>query len=107
MLFDVDSDPFELTDLAPTQPDLVASMSATLEQGLGGPGAISRIDAEQMTDNLGLYMKFYFQRCTGPSLLARFMAVFKGMSSQDVEQQVRPVLLLCVRAAILVMTSIF
>ena len=55
MLYDTENDPFELNNMAASRPELVASMSETLEAEFGGPGAMARIDAEQMANNIKVY----------------------------------------------------
>jgi hypothetical protein len=72
-LFDLDADPLELTDLAAAHPDMVASLTATMETEMGGPGSIDRVDAAQMTENLALYKTFFQDVYNKSALLDLFL----------------------------------
>jgi arylsulfatase A-like enzyme len=84
LLFDVDADPFELVNLAPSMPDVVAAMTSTLEQEWGGAGSIAAIDAQQMHQNLALYNTWFEQRCNGSQLLTAFTDTFKGVDAATI-----------------------
>ena len=87
-LFNVSADPLEQQDLAADRPDLVAAMTATLEAELGGVGAIARIDAEQMHENLALYKQFFAAKYNASALLALFEASFVGISPAELSAAV-------------------
>jgi arylsulfatase A-like enzyme len=54
-LFDVENDPWEESDVAAQHPDVVAAMTATLEEEWGGAGSIAAIDKERSDEALALY----------------------------------------------------
>jgi choline-sulfatase len=86
LLFNLTADPFELTNIAPGNPAVVSSMVATLEQEFGV--SLAQIDQMQMTDNLELYNTWFFEKCTGPSLLKKFMKSFGDDSSAMIQERV-------------------
>ena len=65
-----------MRDAAGEQPALVAAMSAALEDALGAP--LEAIEAAEMGRNLADYFLMWHTRCTGASLVDRFMASFRN-----------------------------
>jgi arylsulfatase A-like enzyme len=86
-LFDVDADPFELTNVASANPTVVASLFEQLEAELGGgPGAVAAIDRYEMRKDWNLF-NFWFG---GPNVTAtaeRLSSSFRGNSLAEVEAQ--------------------
>lgn len=86
-LFDTEADPLELSDVAAQQGGLVAAMTATLEAELGAP--LQDIERAEMDRNLADYFAMWHTRCTGASLVQRFMAAFTaGFSRAEVVERV-------------------
>lgn len=86
-LFDLGADPFELTDVAPQHPDVVAELTATLEAEFGGTGALQRIDGEEMAWNFAQFNRTFFNLTTA-ELVARFTKEFKGVTPEEVQERV-------------------
>jgi arylsulfatase A-like enzyme len=87
-LYDLDSDPHELHDLAPTNPATVAALAAVLEAEWGGPGAIVDIEAAQMADNIANYGAVWQTQCTPAELLSAFKNTWAGATDDDIVKQV-------------------
>ncbi len=82
-LFDVDADPFELTNVASSNPTIVATLHAQMEEEWGGPGAIAAIDATQMARNF-VRFKQVFGNLTPTALENDFLDVYQNISGDDI-----------------------
>ena len=82
-LFDVDADPFELTNVASSNPTIVATLHAQMEEEWGGPGAIASIDATQMARNF-VRFKQVFGNLTPTALETDFLGVYQNISGDDI-----------------------
>ena len=75
-LFDLESDPFELTDVSAANPALVALLLAQLEAEFGGAGSLDRIDALQMARNYARFKDHFADRLSPAELEKAFEAAF-------------------------------
>jgi hypothetical protein len=87
-LYDLTADPDELTNLAPSRPDLVAALNASLEAEFGGPGALAAIDASQIAINVDLYARWFHAQCAPDALLAALDKAYKGVPRDELVQRV-------------------
>ncbi len=89
-LFHTATDPYEISNVAPENPDIVASLTALLEKELAGgqAGGLQAIDAAQMQQNLQLYNDWFFSRCNGTELVRAFTSSFRGVSPDELDAMV-------------------
>ena len=87
-LFDLESDPYELTDISSANPALVASLFAQLEAEFGGPGSLARIDALQMARNYQRFKDHFADAMTPTALEKAFEGVFKNVSADVIAADV-------------------
>ena len=87
-LFDLESDPHELHDIAAQNPTIVAALVVTLEAEWGGPGSIANIEAAQMASNVANYRRVWHDRCKPTELMAAFQATWVGVTEEAVVQHV-------------------
>jgi hypothetical protein len=85
MLFDVTLDPFELTNIASQNPDIVKAMFTTLETEFGGQGSLAAIDSLQMTRNYQRFEAFFANNASKATLLKEFESTFGGLSEETLE----------------------
>ena len=67
-----------MTDVSSAHADVVASLFATLEEELGGAGAVARIDETQMARNWADFQATTWGSMTPAELLAVFSKTFNG-----------------------------
>ena len=87
-LFDLESDPYELTSVAAANPSLVASLFAQLEAEFGGPGSLARIDAQQMARNYQRFKDHFADQMTPAALEKAFVAAFQNVSADIIAADV-------------------
>jgi len=90
-LFDLNDDPFEFTNVASTNPTVVAALFATLEAELGGAGSVERIDTELTDLDLLMWARFIVNgTATRNAVIAKLMLTFRNdtASAAEVEAQV-------------------
>ena len=87
-LFDLDADPFELTNVAGANPAVVAQLFAQLEAEFGGAGSLASIDATQMRRNYARFKDFYADRLSPAALQAAFEASFTNVSAATIAADV-------------------
>merc|ERR1712118_65623 len=81
-LFNVDSDPDELTDVAAQNPDVVASLDAALRKVVD----YEAVDAEARANDLGLYKKYFSDLYSKDKLLKKFKAAYTGFDDADMQK---------------------
>jgi arylsulfatase A-like enzyme len=87
-LFDVDADPFELTNVAAANPDVVSELFAQLEEELGGgPGAVAAIDRYEMLKGWKLFSAWFADPTNATASAELIAKAFRGNSLADVEAQ--------------------
>lgn len=87
-LFNIDLDPLEMVNVAAGNPDVVAELFATLEAEFGGPGAIARIDAQQMAGNYALYKQVWGNVLNATGVQAAFAEAYKNVSGAVIAERV-------------------
>lgn len=88
ILYNVSGDPHETIDLSAAHPDVVASLTVLLEDELGGPGSLARIDSERLASDLALYKTWYRERLARPRLLATFEENWPDVSELEIKARV-------------------
>jgi arylsulfatase K len=87
-LFDLDSDPYELANVAAANPALVTSLLAQLEAEFGGTGSLARIDASQMLRNFQRFNDYFADKLSPAALETAFEAAFRNVSAAVVAADV-------------------
>lgn len=87
-LFNIDLDPLEMVNVAAGNPDVVAELFAALEAEFGGPGAIARIDAQQMAGNYVLYKQVWGNVLNATGVQAAFAEAYKNVSGAVIAERV-------------------
>lgn len=86
-LFNVDADPFELTDVSAANPGVVADLFAQLEAELGGPGAVASIDRYEMRENWHLFDTWFAAGKNETGIVDLLSRSFRGNSPAQVSAQ--------------------
>ena len=84
-LFDLDADPYELTNVAAQNPDVVAQLLAQLEGEFGGAGAIDAIDKAQMQRNYQRFVDHFASQLSPSALMTAFEKAFRNVSAATVD----------------------
>lgn len=86
-LFNVDQDPFELSDVSAANPNIVAELFAQLEAELGGVGAVAAIDHFEMRENWKLFSDWFAAGKSDDEVAAILGKSFRGNTPAAVAAQ--------------------
>lgn len=86
-LFNVDEDPFELSDVAAANPGVVSELFGQLEAELGGTGAVAAIDRFEMRENWKLFSTWFAAGRSDAEVAALLSKSFRGNTPAQVSSQ--------------------
>ena len=86
-LFNVDEDPFELSDVAAANPGVVSELFGQLEAELGGAGAVAAIDRFEMRENWKLFSAWFAAGRSDAEVTALLSKSFRGNTPAQVSAQ--------------------
>ena len=86
-LFNVDEDPFELSNVASANPGIVTDLFTLLEAELGGPGAVAAIDSFEMRSNWQLFKSWFAATRTESEVVTLLSGAFRGNTIDQVTAQ--------------------